>query len=175
MNMLTSAMFGLEALGEAVVVGVDPGMGRVRADELEAERAQPSPAGVGDRLQLRAGHPQWRVRLLARLGQHVAEREVVVGAVVLGASVGEHRDDAAQTVLPPGALVLEVDAERVELGDARALAGAELDPTVAEQVERRDAGGHLGRVAGGQLDDAVAEPDVARTLAGRAQEHLRRR
>jgi hypothetical protein len=67
-----------------------------------------------------------------------------------------------------------LQVERVQFGDRGALAEAELDAAVGEQVE----GGHLFRDArwmvGGQLDDAVAEPDVLRALAGGAEEDLRR-
>src|SRR6185369_685910 len=99
---------------------------------------------------------QWRVRLLPRLRKHGPGREVEVRAVVLRAAVGEHRDEAPNAVLPPGPLVLERDPERLQLGDAGALAGAELDPAVAEQVQRRDPGRDLGRMAGRELDDPVA-------------------
>ena len=62
-----------------------------------------------------------------------------------------------------------------ELGDAGALADAELDAAVAHQVERGHALRDARRVVGGELDDAVAEPDVLGALAGGAEEHFRRR
>jgi hypothetical protein len=75
------------------------------------------------------------VRLLAGLGQHVAQREVEVGALVLDAALAEHRDGAAHRVLPDLPLVPEAHAEGVELGDAGALPHPELDPSVRQQVE----------------------------------------
>ena len=108
-------------------------------------------------------------------GQDVAQREVEVGAVVLHASVAEHRDQGAHGVLEHLALVAEAPAEGVQLGDVRPLAEPELDAPVADQVEGRDALGHARRVVGGELHDAVAEADALGALARRGQEDLGRR
>jgi len=163
----------VEALGESVVVGVDPGMRRLRAQELKGERAQAAASGHLDRLQLRAGAPQWRVRLLRRLGDDVAQWEIEIGAVVFAAAVPEHRDDRAHRVFPHRAFFLEAAAERFELGDAGALAHAEIDAAAADEIERGDAFGDPRRVAGGQLHDAVSEADLLGALARRAEEHFR--
>ena len=144
-----------------VVVGVHPGLGGFGRHELEAERAEPAPAGHLDRVELAARHPQRRVRLLARLGDDVAQREVEVLAVVLPALLPEHRQEAAHGVLPHRALVAEAAVERMQLGDAAALADAQLDAPVADEVERADPLGDARRMVGRQLDDAVAEADVA--------------
>src|SRR4029453_3032309 len=50
----------------------------------------------------------------------------------------------------------------------------ELDPAARHQVEHGHPLGRAGRVvvAGGGLDDAVAEPDVLRALRAGGQEHL---
>ena len=48
----------------------------------------------------------------------------------------------------------------------------QLDPAAREEIERGDALGHPDRVIRGELDDAVAEPDAARPLAGRTQKDL---
>ncbi len=55
-----------------------------------------------------------------------------------------------------------------------ALAEAKLDPTAGEQIERRHPLRHPVRLIGGDLDDAVAKPDVLGPLAGGAQENLGR-
>ena len=165
----------IEALDEGVVVGVHPGVGRLGGHELEAEGADPPPPGHLDRVQLAARHPQRRVRPLARLGHDVAQGEVEVLAVVLPALLPEHRQEAAHGVLPHGPLVAEAPVERVQLGDAAALADAELDASVADQVERADPLGDSRRVVRRQLHDAVTEADPRRPLARRAEEHLRRR
>ena len=72
-------------------------------------------------------------------------------------------------------LVLHLPAERGQFGDAGALAHAELDAAVADEVEAgyffRDA----RRMVGGQLADAVAEADVPGPLAGGGEEGFRRR
>ena len=120
------------------------------------------------------GGPQRRMRLLARLRQHVAEREVEVRAVVLDAAVAEHRDQAAHRILADRPLLVEANLERRQLGDQGALAHAELDAAVRDQIQRGDLLGHLGRMVGGQLEDAVAEPDALGALAGGGEEDLRR-
>ena len=112
------------------------------------------------------------MRLLERLGQNVAQRELEVLAVVLDGCVAEHRDHRSDGVLPHGALVTEAASERVQLGRRCALADAELDASVAEEVERRHTLGHASRMVGRELDDTVAEPDVLRALARCSQEHL---
>ena len=147
----------------------------IGGEELEAERAQAATAGHLDRLELRAGHPQRRMRLLHRLRQHVAHRHLVPLGVELDALVLEHRDDAAERVLPDLALGLHVAVEAAEFGDRCRLAGAHLDAAVGHQVEAGDAFGDALRRVGGELHDAVAEPDVLGALAGGAEEDFRRR
>ena len=87
----------------------------------------------------------------------------------------EHRDDGLDRLLPDRPLLVEIDAERLQLGDAGALAGAELDAAVRDEVERGDALGAARRVRRRQLHDAVAQADVLGPLAGRAEKHLRGR
>ena len=116
-----------------------------------------------------------RMRLLHRLGQHVAQRHVEVLAVMLAAAVLEHREDRLHGLVEHLALVLHGAAERLELGDRGALAHAELAAAVAEQVEHGDALGDAGGMVGGELEDAVAEADVLGALAGGGEERFRRR
>jgi hypothetical protein len=68
------------------------------------------------------------VRLLPRLGDHVAGREVEELAVVFHRVLGEARDQDAHRLLPDVALVAHAAAERVELDRPLALAQAQLDP-----------------------------------------------
>ena len=63
----------------------------------------------------------------------------------------------------------------MQLGRPGRLAHAEIDAAARQQVERRDALGDAVRLVGGELDHAVAEPDVLGALAGGAEEHLGRR
>ena len=132
-------------------------------------------AGVDDGVELRAGDPQRRVRLLRRLGHHVAQRELEVVAVPLPTFVPEHRQRGLHRLLPHHALVAEAAIEGMELGDRGALAQAELDAAVRHQVERRHPLGDARRVVGGELDDAVAEADLLGALARRGEEDLGRR
>src|SRR5260370_32972675 len=94
---------------------------------------------------------------------------------MLDAAVAEHRDDGADRLLPDRPLLVEGDAERLQLGDAGALAGADLDAAVRHQVERGDALGAARRMRRRQLHDAVAEADLPGALRRRREEHLRRR
>ena len=94
---------------------------------------------------------------------------------MLAGAVLEHRHDGAHGLLPDLALVLHVDAERLELGDRRALAHAELEAAVRQQVEAGELLGDARGMVGGELHDAVAEPDVLGALAGGGEEQLRRR
>ena len=115
------------------------------------------------------------MRLLERLRDHVARGKVVVLAVEFPAVAGEHRDDGAHRLLPAVALVAHAHAERVQLRGPRRLAHAEIDASAGEQIERRDLLRHAMRLVGGELDHAMAEPDVLGALARRTEEHLRRR
>ena len=94
---------------------------------------------------------------------------------MLAGAVLEHRHDGAHGLLEDLALVVHVDAERLELGDRGALAHAELAAAVRQQVEAGDLLGDAGRMVGGELHDAVAEADLLRPLAGRREEQLGRR
>ena len=134
----------------------------------------PQLAGIADRADVGAGDPQRRMRLLQRLGDHVARGKIVVLAVEFPAVAGEHRDDGAHRLLPAVALVAHAHAERMQFRRAGGLAHAEIDAPAREQVERRDLLGHALRLVGGELDHAMAQPDVLRALAGGAKEHLRR-
>ena len=165
----------LQPLGDRVVIGVHPGMRGVRADELEAERAKAVLAGPLDGLQLRARHPQRRMRLLHGFRHHVAQGNVEIFAVMLGAHFGEHRKDRLHRLLEHLALGFHVAAERRQFGDRRALAHAEFAAAVGEQIEHRDFLGDAGGMIGRELEDAVAEPDLLGALAGGGEEGFRRR
>src|SRR5439155_3677830 len=73
------------------------------------------------------------------------------------------------------ALGLHVTAERRQFGDGGALTHAELDAAIAQEIEHRDALGDARGMIGGELEDAVAEPDVFGALAGGGEEGFRRR
>jgi hypothetical protein len=77
---------------------------------------------------------------------------------------------------PHGAAVVGVDAEPLQLHARRRFTGAELHPSVGNEVERRDPFGDAGRVVvlRRHEHDAVAETDALRALGGGGQEHLRR-
>src|SRR6185312_12018946 len=70
---------------------------------------------------------------------------------------------------------LHVAAERRELGDGGALSHAELATTVAQEIEHRDPLGDARGMIGGELEDAVAEPDLPGALACGGEEGFGRR
>ena len=164
-----------QVLGQVRVVLVDPGPRRLRRDELKAERSHAPAPRAADGLDIRAGHPERRVRLLIRLRDDVARREVEELAVELDALLCEARHQGPDRLLPHVALVANAPAEGVKLHRALRLADAELDAAAAQQIQRADALGDADRVIGRELDDPVAEPDALGALACRAEEHLWRR
>src|SRR5215204_293616 len=111
------------------------------------------------------------MRLLARLRNDVAKREVEVLAVVLPCVVPEHRQTGADGVFPHGSLVAIAALERMQLGDRGRFAEAHFDTTVRDEIERGYALGDAGRVVRRQLDDSVTEPDLLGPLARRTEEH----
>src|SRR3954471_6850193 len=94
---------------------------------------------------------------------------------MLAAAVPEHREDGADRLLENLLLGFHVAAERGELGDGGALAHAEFDAAVAQQIQYRDAFGDAGGMIGGELENAVPEPDVPGALAGGGEKGFRRR
>ena len=90
--------------------------------------------------------------------------------------LGETAQRDAQALFPHRALVRGVDQKTAQLGLRRRLAGAEVDPPVRDQVERREALGDAGRVVEGRrhLHDAVSEPNALGALRDRGEKHLRR-
>ena len=110
------------------------------------------------------------MRLLQRFRHHRAVREVKELALVLPAVVPEHGQGAADRVLPDEALVAKTQVKGVQFGDGGAFAESEFDPPVRNEVEGRDSLGHAGRMVGGELHDAVAQPDVARAAGWRLRE-----
>ncbi len=60
----------------------------------------------------------------------------------------------------------------MQLGRPRRLAHPQIDPPARQQIERRHPLGDALRLVGGELDDAMPQPDALGALAGRAEEHL---
>src|SRR5450755_3260548 len=152
-----------------------PGMGRIGADELEAERAETVLARALDGRKLRTRHPQWRMRLLHRLWHHIAQGNVEILAVMLAAAFPKHRKDGADGFLEHFLLGFHVAAERRQFGDRGAFAHPELAASVAQEIEYRDAFGDACGVIGGELENAMAKPDVLGALAGGGEKRFRRR
>ncbi len=118
------------------------------------------------------------MRPLHRLGDYVARGHLDVLTLEAGEGrLGHAADGDLERLLPLGALVGRVDVEPAELTDRRRLAGAELDPPVGNQIQRRDAFGDPGWMVDGgrEVHDAEAQPDVLGALARCGQEDLGRR
>src|SRR5205807_4269974 len=130
------------------------------------ERPKTVLAGALDGRKLRTRHPQWRVRLLNRVGHHIAQRNVEILAVMLAAAFLEQRKDGAEGFLEYFLLGFHVAPERRQLGDRGALPHPEFHAPLAEEIEHRDALGDARGMVGGELEDAMAEPDVLGALAG---------
>ena len=114
-----------------------------------------------------------RMRLLQRLGQHVAQGDVEVLAVVLAGAVLEHREDRRTASSNTSRLSSMVRPN----GSSSVIEALSPMPNsqrpLLKQVEHGDALGDAGGVVGGELEDAVAEPDVLGALAGGGEERLR--
>ena len=87
----------------------------------------------------------------------------------------EHWKDRAHGLLEHFLLGFHVAAERRQLGDRGALAHPEFNASLAEEIEHRDALGDARRMIGGELENAVTEPDVFGALAGGGEKGFRRR
>ncbi len=115
------------------------------------------------------------MRLLHGLGQHVAARQLEGAALVAGVGLHHHHvGDLLGGLERHGPLLLGGDVEAAELQPRRALADAEVDAAVGDEVEHGD---RLGRargvvVVGDHLADAVAEPDALGARGGGGEEHL---
>ncbi len=155
---------GHGALLELLVVAVDPLGQRAGSGVGETQCAEALLRGHRHRRRPGARDPHRRVRLLQRLGHHVARRHFDVLTLEAGERLLDHAADRnLERFLPHLALVRGIDAEPAELAHRRRLAGAELDPAVGDQVERRHPLGDAGRMVDlrRQVHDPEAEPNVA--------------
>jgi hypothetical protein len=80
-----------------------------------------------------------------------------------------------QRLFPLCPFVGGVDVEAAQLADRGRFAGTELNPSIRNQVEGRDAFGDSGRMVDGrrEMHDPESQPDALGSLAGRGQKHLR--
>ena len=124
---------------------------------------------VGRRLQGR--HPDRRVRLLVRLGTHVARRHVPETAFPLEQPVLPDLGNHGQRFFPHVAGVAWVDAHARLLVRRRA-PGAEIDPPAGHVVDHGDPLSHPHRVMVRQNDDAESEPDAFGQAAQRPENSL---
>src|SRR5580698_9236556 len=112
------------------------------------------------------------MRLLKRLWNDIACREVVVLAVEFPTLLGKHRNDGLDRLFPAIALVAYADAERMQLRGSGALPHAQFNAAAGDLIERGDAFCHSMRLVGGDLNNAMTQPDSFRALAGGSEKHL---
>ena len=93
---------------------------------------------------------------------------------MLAADLPEHREDGADGFLEHFLLGFHVAAERRQFGDRRAFAHAEFAAAVAQEIEHRDPLGDARGMIGGELENAMAEPDLFGALAGGGEKGFRR-
>ena len=122
-------------------------------------------------------HPQRRVGLLVRLGQHGPGRHREELALVAEALLHPHLRDRVDELVPALLRLVGVGPEAAELGPRGRAAGAELEAAAGEDVEHGGPLGDADRVV--ELrdadDDAVADPDVLRLHGAGGEEQLGRR
>ncbi len=126
----------------------------------------------------RIGGPHRRMRLLHRLGQHVAARHLEVLALVARVRVHRHHvGDLLGRLQRHVALLPSGDVEAAQLHAGGGLPDAELGPAGGHQVQHADSLGGASRVVVQRDDLADAETDAdAFGLGGQGgEEHLRRR
>src|SRR6202158_3895871 len=164
-------------LEDAVIV-IDPLPGLAGIDESEGQRADAVTRRHLDGLAVGAGDPQRRMRLLQRFWHHIAARHLEELALEAGVGVHHHHVGALLDALVPHPPLLdriEADIEAAELHQRRALAGAEFDAAVGDEIERGDALGDPRRVIVFRWHqaDAVAETDVPGALRAGREEYFR--
>jgi hypothetical protein len=143
----------------------------VGADELEAERAKTVAAGALDGRQLRAGHPQRRMRLLHRLRHDVAQGDVEYlpwCSDPASLNIGK----IAATASSNTSFLVTMSRPN---GSSSVMEALSPMPNSQRPLESRSSTATATRgMVGGELENAVAEPDVLRALARRGQERFRR-
>ena len=160
---------------ELLVVAVHPVLERLRSGVGETQCADRLLGGHLHRRRPGAGHPDRRVWLLQRLGDHIAGGHLDVLALESAERRLDHAPDRdLERLLPLRALVGRVDVEAAELGDRRTFTGTELDPAVGQVVQCGDALGDPRGVVDRrrEVHDTEAEPNVLGALACCGQEQL---
>ena len=168
---------GRGAFLELLVVAVDPLRQRAGPGVGETQCAEALLSGHRHRGRSGARDPHRRVRLLQRLGHHVARRHLDVLTLEPGERLLDHATDGnLECFLPHLALVRGIDTEPAELTHRRRFAGPEFHPPVGDEIERRHPLGDPGRMVDRrrQVHDPEPQPNVLGALAGCGQEDLGR-
>src|SRR5438105_302864 len=166
-------------LEDAVIV-IDPLPRLAGIDERKGQRADAVTRRHLDGLAAGAGDPQRRMRLLQRLWHHIAAWHLEELALEAGIGVHHHHVGALLDTLfphPPLLDRIKADIEAAELHQGSALAGAEFDAPVGDEVKGGDALRDSRRVVVFRRHQtyAMAETDVPGALRARRKENLGRR
>src|ERR1700722_4499661 len=111
------------------------------------------------------------MRLLKRFRNDIAGGEIVVLPVKLPTVLGEHWDDRLYCLFPTVALVANANAERMQFRGPRALTKTQFNAAAGNLIERGNTFRHAMRLIGGDLHDAMTEPNALRALAGGGEKH----
>src|SRR6266478_6928947 len=166
-------------LEDAIVI-IDPLPRLARIDKGKGQRTDAAARRQLDRFAVGAGDPERRMWFLQRLRHHIAAGHLEELAREAGIGVHHQHVDALLDALFPHSPLLdriEADIETAELHQRGALAGAEFDAAVGNQIEGCDALGDAGRVIVFRRHqaDAMAEPDLPGALRAGGEKDLGRR
>ena len=167
------AFIGLDDL----VVFAGPFRGLDGIDESERERADTVARGDVDRLLVRAGEPDRRVRLLQRLRNDVAGRHREEVALEAGIRRHRHHVGALLRRLGPHQLFLRrIDVETFQFSTGRRGSGAPFGTAGGDEVEHGNPFRHMrGRIIARRREHhPVADMDLPRAPGGGGEEHLGR-
>src|SRR5579885_956399 len=145
---------------------------RLRRGVLVEDEVEAALSGARDRVRIAGGDPERRVRALhrRRLDHDVLEmEEAAVVREALARGEGARHD--VERLLEARLGLLRRDLEALELGVAVALADAEVEAAVAEQVEGGGLLGEQHRIVPGQHHHRGAEPERRGARGERHQQH----
>ena len=167
--------YGRPSRSSSPSVGRHPLDDQIDGRDLVEQQVEPLLRRAPDQLEATGPHPQRRMRLLhgARLDDDVVEvpaLAVVREAVAGGPGLAQERQGLVEAL----GRLLDGDAEARELRRAVALADAEIEAAVGQQIQRGDLLGQQHGVVPGQHHHRGAQP-YALGAAGKVAQEIERR
>src|SRR5581483_3675718 len=127
-----------------------------------------------DRFRSAAREPEWRMRLLDGFRHERDIAQAVEPAVERKSVFGPRPADDFRSFLEARAALLARDAEAGELGHAIALAQAEIETPVRDDIDGRGVFGHAQWIMERQQQDEGANTDAPGTRRDRARDRQQR-